>query len=1185
MTSDSWKLLDFLDRFDADRAAGRELPLSHYLRQFPDDEAAVAREYLMRAGAAPADDEVTPPEPNGDQVGRIGPFRLLRELGRGGQGSVYLAEDSRVRRLVALKVLAPSAIGSETARRRFRHEAEAIARLDHASLCGIHEANLEGDTPYLAMRYVAGETLRERLRRARAAVPPAVPGARELPELLRLFERLARALHAAHEAGIVHRDVKPGNILLASDGMPVLVDFGVARLERADGEPRTLTAPGQSFGTPGYMAPEQLRRERAVDRRIDVFALGVVLWECLTLVSPAACAPGFGDAGAAAIDVQRDGGSVPTDLRVVVGVATASEPGHRYATALAFAEDLRRVREYEPILARPASAWLQLRRWLRRRRRALLVGGAAAALTVAASTSWILRELSDRVHAARQEVLQARTTARQQPQLALGSALQAWTRSPDDYVNTLAIEALGHDHQLWESYGHRPEQRSSFLRPTVAVSGALVCACLERTIVEVRDGSRGVLLASLRDATGFVAVTAGPDESFFVASAAGTVHRWSRADGFTAWRAGVSALVGHHVLSVQCVPGAGARRLVLTRDGLVVATDAEGARQEFVESLSPPDGQEAHAIAACSHDGTTIAVAFGRPLDAAGALFPDNPRILVRATAPDAVAWNAPGRSSRVNDLQFAPDGRTLAIGYEDGAFELIDLDARAIVATRQWRGEVFCVRFHPDGRHVVVALAGGRRQLDPRLVDAPIRVLDRATGEEVLAVGGHEQRGAMAIDFSPDGRWFASAGNDRRIVVRRADALAEPPLRTLGTCCSRAVALRWFDDARRVVAFDGLTVACWDTQQPAIVSLAHGEPVGCARLSPDSRVVVTGTMAGAVRAWRRESGDIERDLGTVAGPVIDLRFAAAGRLLAVQQPGPELVVFDVASWTRHGIEFASAVTCWAVDERTPRAIVGLEDGDVMLVDLATGTTRRADRGPEAEPDPHAIDCAAMSPDGGTVWTGARGRILELWDVDSARRLRRLQLPPSTDPRAHAELDRVLALCALADGRWLVSTQEPAVWTFDPAAPTPFAAVHVEPITVQSSLLDSHPRGDLLVIGADVGGATMLRWPELTIVDPRTASSGMLSALQFSRTGRFLLTANYGGSARLLRCDGEPRYWSLLIGHGGPVLSADISDDEKWVVTASADGTVRVWPTEPIDFCATTGRRGRVSDGAFDWRR
>lgn len=356
----------FLERLLADRAAGREQPLAHYLAAFPLFEARIAREWLLLTGQTghPVPVDATAPSAGGV----IGPYRLLRELGRGAQGVVYLAEDPRLGRHIALKVLTQDlAALAGPASLRLQREAEAIARLDHPGLATIHETGREGSTAWIAMQYVPGGSLQQRLadRIATGLGPPATPA--ERTAVVRIVERAARALAAAHAAGILHRDIKPANLLLRSDEEPVFVDFGLAAA--AQGSTPTIAAPGAVFGTLAYLPPERLAGAPA-DARTDVYSLGAVLFELLTLRRPYAAevmAHELKAIGEAPVpDVRQHNRTVGADLAVVTATAIARSPVDRYASAAAFADDLARVLALRPIAARPASPWLRTRRWMQR---------------------------------------------------------------------------------------------------------------------------------------------------------------------------------------------------------------------------------------------------------------------------------------------------------------------------------------------------------------------------------------------------------------------------------------------------------------------------------------------------------------------------------------------------------------------------------------------------------------------------------------------------------------------------------------------------------------------------------------------------------------------------------------------------------------------------------------------------
>jgi tetratricopeptide (TPR) repeat protein/tRNA A-37 threonylcarbamoyl transferase component Bud32 len=298
-------------------------------------------------------------------------YEIVGQLGLGGMGVVYKARHRRLRRLVALKMFQPGRIPSPRELVRFHTEAEAIARLQHPNIVQIFEVGQCEGLPYLALELAAGGTLARRLQ----DLPLAPRAAAEL------VETLARAIEHAHAQQIVHRDLKPANVLFAADGTPKITDFGLAKMleEGADGE-RDATRTGEPIGTPRYMAPEQAAGcPDRIGPATDVYALGTILYECLTgrapFVAPSAVATMLLIRDEQPQSPRRQQRSVPRDLETICLKCLHKEPGRRYASAAALADDLRRFLRREPIHARPTPAWERFVMWCRRR-------PAIAALTV-----------------------------------------------------------------------------------------------------------------------------------------------------------------------------------------------------------------------------------------------------------------------------------------------------------------------------------------------------------------------------------------------------------------------------------------------------------------------------------------------------------------------------------------------------------------------------------------------------------------------------------------------------------------------------------------------------------------------------------------------------------------------------------------------------------------------------------
>jgi serine/threonine protein kinase/tetratricopeptide (TPR) repeat protein len=313
-------------------------------------------------------DEVDGEESEEDLAGhQLGPYRLLREVGGGGMGTVYEAEDARLGRRVAVKLLPPEYSRDRKAKERFLREARTAAGVDHPNLCTVHDVGESDGRLYIVLSFYEGETLRERIRR----------GPLPIAEARVLAIQVARGLTRAHEAGIVHRDIKPANVMLTRRGEAKILDFGIARLQ---GDEASLTRTGASWGTPAYMSPEQARGT-PVDARTDIWSLGVMLYEMIAGRRP------FGgesmEAVLSAILTQkpepleniRD--DVPEGLARVVDRALAKDPKERYSIAAEFLTDLE-------------SGSMSVRRsWPERLRVSLLIGATAVVLLVSGLLWWL----------------------------------------------------------------------------------------------------------------------------------------------------------------------------------------------------------------------------------------------------------------------------------------------------------------------------------------------------------------------------------------------------------------------------------------------------------------------------------------------------------------------------------------------------------------------------------------------------------------------------------------------------------------------------------------------------------------------------------------------------------------------------------------------------------------------------
>src|SRR5438876_1242261 len=291
-------------------------------------------------------------------LGELGDYELLEEIGRGAQGVVFRARQKSLNRIVALKVISLGQWASKAHLKRFRREAEAAASLDHPSIVPIYEVGEREGACYFSMRFVEGGQLDEVVKRA----PMSIRQAAEL------IAKVARTVHYAHEHGILHRDIKPGNILLDAKGEPLLTDFGLVRLVEAES---TITRTREALGTPSYIAPEQAAGEqRELTNATDIYGLGAVLYQLLTGHPPFAGGTTYETIKLVLETEPRQlrlwNRKIDRDLSTICLKCLEKDPKRRYSSALALAEDLERWLKHEPIRARHTGVFTRGKKWVRR---------------------------------------------------------------------------------------------------------------------------------------------------------------------------------------------------------------------------------------------------------------------------------------------------------------------------------------------------------------------------------------------------------------------------------------------------------------------------------------------------------------------------------------------------------------------------------------------------------------------------------------------------------------------------------------------------------------------------------------------------------------------------------------------------------------------------------------------------
>ena len=935
------------------------------------------------------------PVSHGSLIRRIrylGDYELMEEIARGGMGVVFRARQVSLNRIVAVKMILVGQLATEIDVHRFRREAEAAAGLDHPRIVPIYEVGSHDGQHYFSMKLIDGGSLRDELTRLGGRLPTR--------RAVEMTSAIARGLQHAHERGVLHRDMKPGNILLDAAGAPLLTDFGLAKRVQGPGA-SDLTASGAVLGTPSYMAPEQAAGRGLVTTSADVYGLGAVLYETL------AGRPPFQEATPVqtVVAVMEREPTAPTrfrpeldrDLETITLKCLQKDPERRYRSAGDLADDLDRWLRGEPITARPVGRWESARRWCGRNRAlsaAIVLGVltcmSALALAIGGMFTLQLQKEQARTQAALQDVERERgraarieiETARERGQSLCEQGRISegllWLARALDLCGSEEPEAEGLIRariDAWRSMLHPLEWRERhpgsawFLMCSGDGTRLLVSG---GNASQLRDAATGQPVGPIWEESLPIMVLrfVDPQPEQVVEKRSNTaVHAMTLSLDGTLRR--VDASTGQQ-LSRLTLPGGPFSAVDVSADGSRAATAREGAiavwnaktgarEAEFTSKGAShavqfaPSGQ---LLASADPDGSArvwnlaTGMLQGDPLPHPGLKtvdFSPNGEILATGRSPDFALrlWSLKGGAALGSPLMhrdvvystaFSPDGALLATSSTDQTGQLWKVPATSPHrAPLRHEQRVICTVFSPDGRYVVTGSS-----------DRTARVWET---NPTVPLGG-PPRGApllhdafvMSAAFSPEGKHIYTASLDG--VISRWKLAGRPESRLYpfpGVMTSLAVSPAG-DYAAAGMREGTLHLLSLGDQAKERAAIRIPAQINGIVFSPDGRNVVTGDTGGGVQIWSTDSGKPAQPRWTISAT----------------EPGQTML---------------SAVT--TVDFGVREAMVIAAAGKRVV-------RWRASDGRRLEPDlvhPDPVHFARFTPGGSRILTISESLCGQLWDA------------------------------------------------------------------------------------------------------------------------------------------------------------------------------------------------------------
>jgi WD40 repeat protein/serine/threonine protein kinase/tetratricopeptide (TPR) repeat protein len=1116
--------------------------------------------------------------------GRIGNYKLLEQVGEGGCGVVYVAEQERpVRRRVALKVIK---LGMDTRQviARFEVERQALALMDHPNIAKVLDAGVtDTGRPYFVMELVKGIPITEYCDENKL----------DASKRLNLFVQVCQAIQHAHQKGIIHRDIKPWNILVADhDGVPVpkIIDFGIAKAttDQPLTDKTVYTAIEQFIGTPAYMSPEQAKLSGLdIDTRSDIYSLGVLLYELLTGKTPFD-AKRLIDAGLDEIrriireeDPPRPSTKLSTleaaeqtavanrrhselpkllglirgDLDWIVMKCLEKDRNRRYETANGLAMDVRRFLNNEPILARPPSAANRVSKWIKRNKLAFsAAAGIAASLVIAIvglaflvirekQATLIQSKLRKDAEGAREHEAQQRLIAdTARTEAVAAEASTKLNLSASDFREAVRLisednanEALAY---LARSLSNNPTNRAAVTRLT--------------TLLEYHAWMMPI--TALQESNEISLAEFSPDGRFVATTVGGTASAWDARKG--------SRVVGplQHTAWIHSIQFSPNGRSILTGsdDNTAQLWDLESgkpalpAMKHAGRVTSARFSGDGHWIVTASGDNTAriwnahTAEPAGEPLKhlapvRSAQFSPNAERVLTASDDKTACIWDVKtgqlavgplNHDSPVLSAEFSADGRRIVTASKDNAWVWDAQSGQRLIGPVN-HGGIESAQFSPEDDKIFTVSW-----------DGVARLWDAQTGQKLIDEPRSTAPGLARI--SPDGMRILSGGWDhlRLSDAHTGQALAEPL-----KIAPRLIQAKFSPDGRYVFTSSGPgTALIWDTQPRSILvePLRHNGPVSTIQFSSDGERVVTASSDRTAIVWDAASGQqIAAFLGH-SNQVKHAEFSPDGTRVVTASLDGTARIWDAYSGHLEAgpLQHADQVLSAHFSSDGQRVVTASKDRTARLWDARSGQplANCAHEG--------SVQTAEFDPNGKRIVTASEDATVRIWDAHTGHAL--------VGPLKHDFGWSFIWAHFSPDGKWVAAADYAStirIWDSqtgqklrDLRHPQWPEAAHFSPDS-RRIVTTSGPAwvwdvatGQLL--GRPLRHDQLVRWA------------------MFTPDGTSILTASPDKTARLWDADA-----GLVLAdpfpHSGPVSQASIGSAGRRMATASEDGSARIWDLTP----------------------